>query len=388
MASITSTGISIDSFNDLFDSISAEYKNIYGEDINLDQSTSDGQKLSIFVKAYRDLQEMGVDMYNSFDPDTAVGTQLNKLIKLCGITRGIATKSIVDVSITTSQTVTLDADYTLKDTLGQLWVISSSQTLTAGTTTVSFIADEWGSIEALPNTITEFESIVIGVISVTNPSSATVGLDEETDAELKIRRKKSVSKPAQSSRFGLLGKILELNGVTDCKIHENKTSTNDTDLGLDANSMWVIVEGGTVSDIHNVIGNDRGTGVDMKGTLTDTISNSYTINGRTHIVEEESKFDRPTVSEIYVKFNVTKKNSETSIDEQVIKNALLTAKFYIYDNIYVNELYSYIYQGGTSFIATDLQLSRDNITYVSTFIKADYDEKFKLTDAKILITEI
>ena len=388
MASITSTGINIDSFNDLFDSISAEYKNIYGEDINLDQSTSDGQKLSIFVKAYRDLQEMGVDMYNSFDPDTAIGTQLNKLIKLCGITRGIATKSIVDVSITTSQAVTLDADYTLKDTLGQLWVISTSQTLTTGSTTVSFIADEWGSIEALPNTITEFESIIIGVTSVTNPSAATVGLDEETDTELKIRRKKSVSKPAQSSRFGLLGKILELNGVTDCKIHENKTSTNDTDLDLDANSMWVIVEGGTVSDIHNVIGNDRATGVDLKGTLTDTISNSYTINGRTHIVEEESKFDRPTVSEIYVKFNVTKKNSETSIDDQVIKNALLTAKFYIYDNIYVNELYSYIYQGGTSFIATDLQLSRDNITYVSTFIEADYDEKFILTDAKIIITEI
>lgn len=388
MASITNTGISIDSFNDLFDDIATEYKNIYGEDISIDQDTSDGQKLSIFVKAYRDLQELGVDLYNSFDPDTAVGTQLNKLIKLCGITRGIATKSIVDIEVTTSQAVTLDADYTLTDTLGQLWIISSSQSLGIGTNTISFIADEWGAIEALPNTITEFESIVIGVDSVTNPLSAVAGINEETDNELKIRRNRSVSKASQSSKFGLLGKLLELNGVNDCKIHENKTDTLDVDLNLAANSVWVIVDGGEINDIHEVIANDRALGVNLKGSITDTVSSDYTINDRTITTTEDSSFDRPTETEIYVKMNVAKKNAETSIDEQLIKNKILTAPFYIYDNIYTNELYPYIYQAGTTFVVSALQISRDNITYTSNGIAAGYDEKFILTDAKILITEI
>ena len=62
MSGITSTGISIDSFNDLFDAIATEYKNIYGQDINIEQNTPDGQKISIFVKAYRDLQERGVTL--------------------------------------------------------------------------------------------------------------------------------------------------------------------------------------------------------------------------------------------------------------------------------------------------------------------------------------
>lgn len=388
MASITNTGISIDSFNDLFNTLSAEYKNIYGEDLNIDQDTSDGQKLSIFVKAYRDLQELGVDLYNSFDPDTATGIQLNKLIKLCGITRGIATKSLVDIEVTTSQAVTLDSDYTLKDTIGQTWIISSSQTLSIGTTTVSFTADEWGAIEALPNTITEFESIVIGVDSVTNPLSAIAGVDEETDNELKIRRNRSVSKPSQSSKFGLLGKLLELNGVIDAKIHENKTDTLDTDLSLDAHSVWVIVDGGDIDDIHEVIANDRALGVNLKGSVTDTVTSDYTINNRTVTTTEDSAFDRPTETEIYVKLNVSKKDVGTSIDEQLIKDKILTAPFYIYDNIYTNELYPYIYQAGTTFVVSDLQISRDNITFTSNGIAAGYDEKFVLTDAKITITEI
>lgn len=389
MAEITSTGIKIDSFNDLFDAISAEYKNIYGQDINIEQDTPDGQKLSIFVKAYRDLQELGVSVYNSFDPDTAIGTQLNKLMKLCGISRIPATKSVVDIQVTTSQNVTLDSDYTLKDTLGQLWVISQATTLTTGTTTVNFIADEWGAIEALPNTITEFESIVLGVTSVTNPNSATVGRNEETDNELKLRRKKSVSLPSNNTVDGLLAKLLNVNSVLDSVIYENDTDTYDADLDLNAHTIWCIVDGGLNADIIETIAIDKMAGTGLKGSIEDTytaqiLRQDGSYRGKLIAI----KYDRPIEVDIYIKFDVKAKNPSDTLDLEAMKQALETKTFYIGENATVTELYAYIYSANTNFIATNLQLSIDDITYVTDELEASYQDKFMITSTNITITEL
>ena len=386
---ITSKGISIDSFNDLFDAIATEYKNIYGEDINIDSDTPDGQKLSIFVKAYRDLQERGVDLYNSFDPDTAVGTQLHKLIKLCGISRIAATKSTVQVNITTSQIVTLLSDYTLKDSLGQLWVISSSQTLTIGTTLVTFLADEWGSITAQANTITEFETVVLGVVSVNNPNAAISGRDEETDIQLKIRRKKSVSLPSSNTVEGLQAKLLNLTGVVDAIIYENDSDTLDVDLNLSSHSIWCIVDGGVNSDIINTIGLEKMAGTGLKGSLSGNYIGS--IKRQDGSIRQKLipvLFDRPTEKEIYIKFDVKPKISGDILDLDAMKNALLNKTFFIAEDATVTELYSYIYSANSNFIATNLQLSDDNIIYVGDMLDSGYDEKFVITVAKITITEI
>ena len=54
----------------------------------------------------------------------------------------------------------------------------------------------------------------------------------------------------------------------------------------------------------------------------------------------------------------------------------------------MTELYATIYSASTNFIATDLQVSRDNITFVDNLLIAEYDEEFKIVQANIQITEI
>lgn len=388
MASITSSGIEIDSFNDLFDSIATTYKEIYGEDINIDQDTTDGQKISIFVKAYRDLQELGVSVYNSLDPDTAVGTQLHKLLKLCGISRSAATKSTVDIQIVTDREVTLTG-YEIKDDLNQIWVIATNQTLPTGTTIVSFKAKEWGAITAQANTITTPETIVIGVISVTNPNSATMGVEEESDYDLKIRRQKSVSLPSVNTIEGLQAKILNLNGVADCVIHENDTDDYDVDLDLNSHSIWVLVDGGIDIDIINTIGLDKMAGTGLKGTQSGDYTGLIARQDGTFREKIISVYyDRPTIIEIYIKMNVKSKTIGAILDLDAIKNALTERLFYINENATVTELYSFIYHANTNFIASDLELSKDDITYYNDVLTAGYDEKLLITTAKITITEI
>ena len=81
MSTIDSNGISIDSLDTVYTALQTVYKNIYGEDINLDQDTTDGQVLALISKLKRDIDENSVSLYNAFDPDTASGVQLNRLLK-------------------------------------------------------------------------------------------------------------------------------------------------------------------------------------------------------------------------------------------------------------------------------------------------------------------
>jgi hypothetical protein len=79
---------------------------------------------------------------------------------------------------------------------------------------------------------------------------------------------------------------------------------------------------------------------------------------------------------------------QKSVDIENIKNILANKVFNIEDNVTVTELYGTIYSASTNFIATDLQVSRDNITFVDNLLIAGYDEEFKIVQANIEITEI
>ena len=386
---IDQNGIQLDSFATIFDDIAQGFKDIYGDDINLDQDTADGQQVGIFANTVYDLQTLLAKIYNSFDPDFAEGHELNKILKLIATTRLSATKSIVDVNITVSSSVALPSDYTIKDINGQEWVITSSQALTAGTSLVSFKASDWGQIEASVDTITKPVTILTQVTSLTNPSAAVPGRDEETDVELRKRRKKLVGFNSVSTVGGLLGKLLKLEDVSDSVIYENSTSTYDATRDIDAHTMWIIVEGGAIENITEVIAKDKTAGTGLKGTIEDTYTEVFErSNGtfRTHY--HEVKFDRPTEIDLYIRFDVAKRQPTDLIDTDATKEALEALAFNINQTITATELYATIYATGTNFIASNLEISFDDITYVDDKLVPDYDERPVVNIANITITEV
>ena len=390
MIQLTNTGLQIDDLNTIFDNLATEYKKIYGgEDITIDGDTSDGQVISIYSKLNADIQANLLQLYNSFDPDNALGVALNKIIKLSGLTRTPATKSTVSVDITATSNVDLDSEYKVVDELGQVWQIITAQTLLAGTTSVDFAAVEWGSIATNPNTITAQGTILTQITTVNNPLAASVGVDEETDEALRIRRNKSLEKPAYSTVGGLLAELLSVANVLDVKIYENKTDTYDATLDLNAHSIWCIVDGGLDTDIFETIAKEKTSGCDLKGSITGTyVENFLRADGTTLVYNHEVNYDVPNEVEIYIKLDVTPKIFGDVIDTQLIKDSLITKLFNISEDLTITELYSFVYSGGTNFIATSLQASLDDINYVSDELLAGSADKFLITDAKITITEI
>ena len=385
---INENGLLIDEFSTIYNRLADKFKLIYGQDINLEQNSPDGQLLGIITNEIYDLQTLILHIYNSFDPDLAQGVELNKLLKLIAQTRRASTKSIVDITIVANANVTLPADYTIIDENKNEWVINAETTLIAGTNIVSFNAVNFGAIEASANTINDVVTVFPEIISVNNTLPAEVGRDEESDVLLRKRRNNLLSVNSNSTIAGVYSKLFLLDTVTDAVIYENATDTYDALKDLNAHTLWCIIDGGSIDEITKIIATDKTIGTDLKGT----ISNNYveiflkadgTTRALTHIV----KFDRPTEIPLYIKLTVSKKIITDIIDMDAIKNKLVEKLYSINEKATATELYAYVYSAGNTFIASNLEVSKDNITFGNTATN-DYDEKFIISAVNIAITEV
>ena len=385
----TPDGIQVQTFQEIYDELAAGYRAIYGEDINLEPNSPDGQRVAIEAQLVLDSQSFGALEYNQRDPDFALGQSLNSIIKLSGITRRPATRSQVDVTVVTDRPLTLPIDYTVEDDLGQSWSTLAVRSLAAGTTTVTLFALAFGAIAADSATIVNPVTVVIGVISVTNPASATVGIDEETDQELRVRRNKSLETPQSSSTGRMFTALASVANVTDVAVYENDTDTTDSD-SIPAHSLFVVVEGGAVADIVETMTKNKTGGKGMVGAVTGTFSEVFTRpNGTTFTIVNTMTFDRPTDVPLLVRLNATFVDASQPIDDVRIQQEIAKQVFGIGDNLKAGQLYILAFNAGKNFIPTDLEISRDNgATYTAGQLLAGLDEKFSIAIDDVTVTEV
>lgn len=385
----TADGIQVQTFQEIYDELAEGYREIYGEDINLEPDSPDGQRVGIEAQARLDLQTYGLTLYQQLDPNFAIGVALNRLIKLSGITRRPPARSQVDVTVTTDRPLTLPADYAVEDDLGQVWTTLSSVDLVNGANTVTLFAENFGAVEADANTITEPVTVVIGVQSVTNPLAAQVGRDEETDEELRIRRNRSLENPATSTTGGLFTALGDLPGVTDLAVYENDQDTTDTERNITPHTIWPVVEGGAVDDIIEAIAKNKTGGTGIKGTVEGTYNETlFKPNGDEYIIIHELRFDRPTDVPLFVRATITRKDPNVPADLELIKQLLAERSFAINDNAIASDLYRTVYKAGEDFIATDLEISLDGMAWTDARIESAPDEKFTISTDDITLTEI
>ena len=386
---IDANGFKAESFTEILTRLSNGLKNIYGQDINLDQDSPDGQQLGIQANIISDFQDLALYIYNSMDPDLADGANFDKLLKLLARTRLPSSRSTVDIEMVLNKTVSIPASYTIKDLNNQNWIIGTAQTLDAGTHLVSFYSEDWGNITAEPNTINEQITILTEVVSINNPESAISGRDEESIVQVRERRNKILEINASSTIGSIIGKILDLNGVVDAVPYENMTKIYDPVRDIQPNSYWIVVKGGDIAEISEIIAKDKTGGTGLKGKVeTVYIEKFVRKDGSVREFYHDVKFDRPTEVSIHIKFKVSRKISTQSIDIEHIKDTLANKEFYIAQNITVTELYSTIYSAATNYIATDLEVSKDGVVWDSVFLQAGYDEEFIIEKSNIEIEEL
>lgn len=384
----TIDGLTIQTYQEIFDERAAAYRLIYGADINLDADSPDGQRVGIEAKAILDSQAFALSLYNQLDPDLAAGESLNKILKLAGITRQAPSQSTVTETVTTDRNLTLPDGYAITDDLGQTWITVGDIVTTAGANAVPMVSELFEEVEADANTITEPATIVLGVLSVTNPLAAVTGANEETDPEVRIRRNKSLQNPATSTLGGLFSVLGNLAGVTDLATYENDTSVIDLTLPLDPNSIWCVIEGGVTADIVEAIAKNKTGGTGIKGSVLGTYEEILTKpDGTPYTISHDMAFDRPTEVPMYITLTVEGINGAV-VDVAAIKAALVARTFSISEIAAASALYPTVYAVATNFVATLMLISDDDAIFVADSLVPEADEKYTIDTANIDITDI
>jgi len=138
--------------------------------------------------------------------------------------------------------------------------------------------------------------------------------EDETYEEFRTRYKVSVAAKGKNNADSLFGQLLELADVTDAKVVENKT--NVVENGIPPHQFLSVVEGGTNTEIADIIWKNTPQGIDSFGAITEQITDQQ---GDFQNVN----FSRPSNIPIYFEINVTVDSSFPIDGENQIKEAIV-----------------------------------------------------------------
>lgn len=312
---VDDAGLHIQTYLDTQEELLEQYKSIYGQDVYLEEDSADYQWISILALRMHDALSSIQLAYNNRGPQTAVGSGLDQVVKLNGVTRRGASYSNCLVTLTgIAGTVITNGE--IVDTSGYRWSLPETVTIGEGTVDVTATCQTIGKITALPGTITSISTPTAGWTSVTNAAAATVGNAVETDSELRTRQRLSVSRPSMNLLAGTISAIAALEEVTRHNVIENPTNTEDIH-GTPPHSITCVVEGGDDEDVAEEIWLNRGLGVYTNGDVIIDVTDPITG------VITPIRFYRPEYIPIYATVMIYPLDGYTTATSDAIKQAIV-----------------------------------------------------------------
>lgn len=395
---LTYSGLTTKDNLTLVDDLKTGLQNIYGgeEILNFDSNTPDGQLVEILAELGTVIRQMITEVYNSCDPSKCTGAVQDSRYQINYLERKAGAFTLQNIAITASKTVTLQgldnaynedeaSAFTVADDNGNNWYLVDTTTIYTGITTLEFRAQNRGYIVPVVGTITNQVTIVDGVTNVVNNVGPTsIGYEQESDADFRIRRENSIASNGKNNEDSALAQILELDGVVNATYHINRTGSTDA-TSTPAHTVWYVVEGGANTEITNVIyANLGGSGTRGSVTVPITTSGLQVIN---------IKFDRETIVPLYIRFDIKVITDLGEIDQDAVKE-------YIAENLTYNMgedaetskitqtcADAMLSDGGNGY-ALNIEISDDGITWTDYLQASSIADKFTTDVDKITITAI
>lgn len=316
MTTISDVGFTRTRLDERLAALVSEVKAIFGETINVDPDSIDGQTLGIFAEAVSNLDMLAEAVYHSLNPQSATGAALSRLVQLNGIRRQAGQSSTVTLTLTGTGGTIVPVGSRARTT-GNIEFETEVEVVipSFGTVQVSAHSVDVGPIVAPAGSITGIATPVFGWQTVTNIFDAAVGRLEETDEELRVRRRASVAAPGQAVLDSIYATLANLPGVIQALVLENPENTTDAN-GLPPHSIYAVVNGGDAQAIADAIWLKKTAGATLVGdqavVVTDSLGNPHQI-----------KFGRPGAVDIFVSISVKPKPGWPTDGAERIKNAIV-----------------------------------------------------------------
>nr|DAN62367.1 MAG TPA: Baseplate J like protein [Caudoviricetes sp.] len=350
MATLTEEGIKIERLDSIVSTLENGLRQIYGQNIDLSPNTPDGQVVGLLAQIRMDFEELAENVYRQLDPDVATGAWLEQRVAYAGLMRRGANYSYLrSVALTGEPNTRLYSGIVVSDTHKVRWVLASDVTLDSnGSARADFRSEQLGAFNLAKNTNLTIETITLGLISATTQEDAEVGIEEETDIQLRERFLFSRTKNAQNSAEAINAKIAALPDVKHVRVLENNTGQRDS-FGVEPHSINVIVNGGDSADIADVIYQNKGAGVGLQGDTQVTLQRDNE--------QRVIKFDRAAMVDIQISMRCVRYEDFTQINKSEITKQLAKQVFNIGQTVSLSRLYSPINQVG-GFWVKELKIAR------------------------------
>lgn len=273
---IDESGISAPSYDQILTWLQDQYRAIFGADVYLGNDSQDGQFLGIVAAAINDTNAAILQAWASAGPATAQGEALSSRVKINGISRAVATRSQVTVTLVGQAGATIN-DGSVQDANGVKWDLPASVVIPpSGSITVTATCQQLGAVTAPAGTVNRIATPTLGWQSVANAAAATPGNPVETDAQLRKRQAQSVALPSRTVLGGILGAVQAVPGVIQAAIYENDTSATDAN-GLPEHSIAVVAQGGDAAAIAGAIRRKKTPGTYTHGTTSVVVTDEIGI---------------------------------------------------------------------------------------------------------------
>ena len=382
---IDATGMHIPTYTDIRDDLISKMKEIFGNDIYIDEDSQDYQQISIFAKKIFDTNALALLTYNNRTVNTAIGVGLDNLCAIAGIVRKAATYSTVQLTLTGAPTTVITSGKASDKDDEHIWNLPNSVVIPeSGTITVEATCNDAGDITVSSNTITKIVTPVFGWYSVVNNFNGSGGTNEETDSELRGRYALATAAPSETVFESIIASVSAVEGVKRIKAYENDTGTTNS-LGHPPHSITLVVEGGDDTDVATEIYFKKTPGCYTNGTTSVDI---VSLSGNTTRIS----FYRPTYKTVYVKVSLKKLSSYNDEYANDIKKAIVDYinNLEIAETVYRSVLWS-IATGqmksiqSPSFSVLNVQTSTDGVSYTDSDISVLFNEASQIDLDKVTV---
>lgn len=318
---LTGLGFKRMRYEDYLSKLQADAKEIFGENVDLDDESPLGQwiKLQAFQRAEENELAERVFLWGSVD--YAEGVALDYAVGKYGVQRFQASKSkgTDALSLTVTAGSTVEAGFIGATESGIQF--RTTETVTDDDNNGTVVADiesiEYGPFgnQAI-GTITEIVTPLANVTAITNTVATAGGRNREEDKELRARYYKTIATAGGSTTDSVLSELLELPDVRAAIVTENDSDTTDGN-GNPPHSISPVVLGGTPESIAYAIHRKKAGGIRSYGTQTFDVTDK---SGRTKTIG----FSYAATAEIYVNVNLSKnsafpENGDEEVQRQIIE---------------------------------------------------------------------
>lgn len=377
---IDETGIHIPNYIDLRDQLIEEVKQIYGQDIYLDQDSADYQFISVVAKKIFDSYSLALLIYNNRTPNTSIGVGLDNNVAFANIRRKGATYSTAVLTLYgTAGTVLKNAQAIDESKIK--WNIEDCTIGEDGSVIVNATCDEIGKIGALAGSINRIGTPVYGWTGVTNQAAAIEGNDIETDAELRGRYSLAIRSSSLTVFESIHAAIMAIPEVTRAVGFENDTGTTSTGTeppnvpaGLPPHSVTFVVEAGVDEEIAEAIHNKKTPGCYTNGTTQVEIISEA---GNVDVI----RFYRPTYVDVYASITVKKLSSWNDEMENKIKENIVNyiEGLNLADDVLISMIWSSAITAmddikAPSYTVTAAQIGKSSSTLVADDLAIEFNE--------------